>query len=203
MWIFILRVAIILTVLITIIILFIKKVIKTPRQKAVIIVLGVMLVVCVNALPLEQWFLRGNSVAEFFDQMPNTNVQDVVYGKNSCMVTVKTGPSSITHYYLLKTEDGYRQINNDEWFTVAKTSPENGLYQIYKVAGTEDYYLSGQYLGQEEIEISDNVGSKFSLLPDDTLESSSFSYFYFISAYLNAYPEDYSLVVNGKEIVFE
>ena len=203
MWIFILQIAVTRAVITTIIILFVKKVIKTSRQKAVIVALGVVLIVCMNALPLKQWFLRGNSVADIFDQMPGTNVQNVVYGKDSCMVTVKVGPSSITYYYLLKDGDEYRPISDNEWFTVTRTSPGNGLYQINKVAETEDYYLTGQYLGQEEIEISDNVGSEFSLLPDDTSESSTFSYFYFISGYLNAYPIDYSLVVNGEEIVFE
>lgn len=203
MWIFYLRIFLSIAILVSIIVLFAKKIIHKNYLKILIIAVAISFVVCINAFPLEQIFLKANSVEELFIQMvPYGNVQNIVYGKDSCMLTTKVNSSSITHYYFLKIEDGYKPLGDKDVICVEKTSPGNGLYQIYNVSGTQDYYLTGQYIGQNDIEISDNLGSEFSLLQEDTMESSTFSYFYFVEAYLNSYSQDYSLVVNGHEIIF-
>lgn len=204
MWIFYLRIFLSIAILVSVVVLFAKKIIYKNQFRIIIIAVAVTIVVCINTFPFEQIFLKANSVEELFTQMvPYGNVENIVYGKDSCMLTTKVNSSSITHYYFLKTEDGYKPLGDKDVICVEQTSPDNGLYQIYNVLETQDYYLTGHYIGQNDIKISDNLGSEFSLLSEDTMESSTFSYFYFVEAYLNSYSLNYSLIVNGREIIFE
>ena len=83
-------------------------------------------------------------------------IDDMVYGKDSCLVTCIGRDGTREIWFIPKTKNGYRIPGYFNTKRVSQKFDENGLFIVRRVRGTDDYYvfltlhLTG---GQNEIQV--------------------------------------------------
>ena len=200
MWIYWLRILLIAGVIVATVFLIRKKCKKKPLRKWLIIGACIVLVVAINFVPFEQFFLRADTPEELFRQItPYQSVQKVIHGADSCMLIFQGDNQRYESVFYLKTKDGYRTANVVPWVTVAKSSLSEGGFDIIRVTGTNDYYLSGTPSSKEELTVTDNLGSQFQVFQSE----SDGRHYYYVAAYLKGFSENYELYLNENKVALE
>lgn len=178
---------------------FIVHKMKIKRKKIVFllsIVFCTMLVTAISMFPIENLFISDKLPEDIFSYSNMGEIKEIIYGKESCMIVYLTNENSGGYYLIPKTDKGYKMPN---YFTAQKVYDRfdgNGLFKIYNVKGTQDFYVFGTvHLKENDNDIGlyqdgKKVGGSVVRL-DDT----SFIYFY-----LPDFSNEYYLMINGEEI---
>ena len=172
--------------------------VKRKKLMSVSAVVLCMAVVSVTALfPVENLFIHSRSPESIFHYAGSGNIDEIIYGQESCLIVYSNGNSTGGHYIIPKTENGYKIPN---YFTTKRIShkfDENGLFDIYHVNGTQDYYVFGTVDWNDtdnRIAVYNEIGEKV-----DTnivrVENSGFIYFF-----LHNFAGEYYLQINGEII---
>ena len=112
--------------------------VKRKKLMSVSAVVLCMAVVSVTALfPVENLFIHSRSPESIFHYAGSGNIDEIIYGQESCLIVYSKGNSTGGHYIIPKTENGYKIPN---YFTTKRIShkfDENGLFDIYEVNETK------------------------------------------------------------------
>lgn len=172
--------------------------IAKKRFITMLIVLLCMVLLSISAMfPIENFCIDFKNPENVFNYASFGEVDEIVYGKDSCMVIYSRGNSKGGHYIIPKTEKGY---SIPSYFTTKKIShkfDENGIFEVYSVNGTQDYYIFGTaFLENKDskIMVIDENNEK---VDSDIIKVGDTNFIYF---YLNDNPKAYYLLVNGERI---
>lgn len=179
--------------------LFLLRKAKIVRKKLIVVLLLFLCMLLCSAstlLPIENLFVRFSSPQDVFRYSGNGSIEDVVYGKESCLLL---GSESI--YFIPKSDNGYKIGTAFSEKTVANIFNKNGGYQISNVSGTNDFYVWGStVIKGDDFTISDSVNSDIKIKQTQNGDTN----YYTVSVYglINGYTDDYYLVVNHEKQFF-
>lgn len=147
--------------------------------------------------PLENLFVNFESPERVFHYTNSGKMDEIICGQDSCLVVYTKENSTCGHYIIPRTAKGYKIPN---FFAIKKVShqlDENGLFDVYNVKGTKDYYVFATVHLQEEneIEIFNEMGGKIES-NIVRVENTSFIYFF-----LPDFSGEYCLSINGEKIL--
>ena len=93
--------------------------------------------------PIENLFIAFKSPESLFNYAGTGKIDNIISGKDSCMIIYSRGNSSGGHYIIPKIKNGYKI---PDYFTTKKISDkfdESGIFKVYNVKGSQDYYVFG------------------------------------------------------------
>ena len=134
------------------------------RRRRIAAVLGAAL--CLLAMTVSAMFPAENLVMSFrspedvFSYMESGEVLDVLEGDASCAVIYADGRYRAGNLIAAKAADGYHLPGYFSAQRIFHRSDREGTFDIYRMAGTEDYYLFGTVVTKSpELRIADASGS--------------------------------------------
>lgn len=177
------------------------KIAKTVRKKPAAImavVLCTLLLTASAVFPVENLFVRFPSPESVSRYAIPGRIDDMVYGKDSCLVTCIGRDGTREIWFIPKTKSGYRIPGYFNTKRVSQKFDENGLFIVRRVRGTDDYYvfltlhLTG---GQNEIQVfngkDDQAARSFYWVKDS-------DYIYF---FLEDFSKESYLLINGEKVM--
>ena len=134
------------------------------RRRRIAAVLGAalcLLAVTVSAMfPVENLVMSFRSPEDVFSYMESGEVLDVLEGDASCAVIYADGRHMAGNLIAAKAADGYHLPGYFSARRIFHRSDREGTFDIYRMAGTEDYYLFGTVVTKSpELRIADASGS--------------------------------------------
>ena len=134
------------------------------RRRRIAAVLGAalcLLAVTVSAMfPAENLVMSFRSPEDVFSYMESGKVLDVLEGDASCAVIYADGRYMAGNLIAAKAADGYHLPGYFSARRIFHRSDREGTFDIYRMAGTEDYYLFGTVVTKSpELRIADASGS--------------------------------------------
>lgn len=162
------------------------------------IILWTLIISASAAFPPENLFISFKSPESVFHYTCSSDINEIVYGQDSCLIVYTRGNSTSGQYIIPKTAKGYKIPN---FFTVQKKShqfDEYGLFDVYHVEGTQDYYVFGTVRLREEnneIQLYNEAGEKVESKLF-RIENSDFLFFF-----INDSPDGYCLSINGEKVM--
>lgn len=120
-----------------------------------------LLAVTVSAMfPAENLVMSFRSPEDVFSYMESGEVLDVLEGDASCAVIYADGRYMAGNLIAAKAADGYHLPGYFSARRIFHRSDREGTFDIYRMAGTEDYYLFGTVVTKSpELRIADASGS--------------------------------------------
>lgn len=134
------------------------------RRRRIAAVLGAalcLLAVTVSAMfPVENLVMSFRSPEDVFSYMESGEVLDVLEGDASCAVIYADGRYMAGNLIAAKAADGYHLPGYFSARRIFHRFDREGTFDIYRMAGTEDYYLFGTVVVKSpELRIADASGS--------------------------------------------
>ena len=120
-----------------------------------------LLAVTVSAMfPVENLMMSFRSPEDVFSYMESGEVLDVLEGDASCAVIYADGRHMDGNLLVPKASDGYRLPGYFSAHRIFHRFDREGIFDIYRVAGTEDYYPFGTVVTKSlEGQITNAFGS--------------------------------------------
>lgn len=176
----------------------IKKTKIVQKKLVSLLIVGSCLVlISVSGMyPIENLFINFKSPESVFNYASFGKVDDVLYGKESCMVIYSNRNSTGGHYIIPKTEKGYKIPNYFYAKKVSNKFDSNGNFDVYNVLGTHDYYIIGTILSnasEQSIIDSHNQPVKNIIIDMSNTETKTVM----IYSYVENFNTDYYLLING------
>lgn len=174
------------------------KIVRKKLVSLLIVVLCLGLISVSGMFPIENLFINFKSPESVFNYTNFGKVNDVLYGKESCMAIYSNWNSTGGHYIIPKTEKGYKIPN---YFAIKKVSHKfdrNGNFDVYNVLGTQDYYVIGTILSnksEQTIVDSHNESVKNIVIKMGNTETKTV----IIYSYVENFTNDYYLLINGTK----
>lgn len=162
------------------------------------IILCVTLISLTAMFPLENIFYDFKSAENVFRYTTSGEIKETIYGKESAMIVYSKDTSTIGQYIIPKSEKGYEIPT---YFTSNRVSykfDENGIFRVYNVRSTEDYYVLAT------INSSRKKGDNIAVIGKDGVKIETEIYISeegsFLFFYLNDISEDCCLLYNDNKI---
>ncbi len=171
------------------------------RKKRVSIVFAVLFAATISVFsmfPVENLFINFKSPEKVFNYINTGEINEIIYGQDSCLIVYSKGNNTGGYYIIPKTATGYKIPN---YFTIKKIShkfDESGLFDVYNVKGTQDFYVFGTvHLDEKENEIyiCNEMGKK---IEADIVRVEDTSFIYF---FLHDFPNKYYLSINEEKVL--
>lgn len=183
----------------------IKKFVKA-KTKFKRIVFSMLIMVLITSVmtfftvSIENLLCRFDTAESAFHFNHSEEIIDIVEGDSSCMVIYKENKNTISAYYLYKSDANYKIPNVISSKRVKNTIDTNIVLNVDRVIGTNDYYINGLTLSNDNIDyISNNKNDhikKFAIESNVNNEKT-----FFIYNYIGDYEKNnYSLIINGEII---
>ena len=175
------------------------RVTKIVRKKLVSLLLVALCLILVSVsgmYPVENLFINFKSSESVFNYANFCEVNDILYGKESCMVIYTNQNNSGWHYIIPKTEKGYKIPNYFATKKVANKFDKNGNFDVYNVLGTQDYYIVGTILSntsEQNIVDSQNHPVENIMIDMGNTETKTV----ILYSYVENFNKDYYLIMNG------
>lgn len=175
---------------------------KIVRKKLAVIL---TLVVCmalgsVSALfPVENLFVNFKSPTNVLNYYQTGKADDVINGNDSSMIIFSSGNSPGGHFIVPKSTKGYKIPS---LFSVKKVShkfDKSGLFDVYNVKGTNDYYVVGTTISKEsEISVvdSNNEPIKNIVIEMGNTDTKTILLFSFVENFTS----EYYFLINGEKL---
>jgi hypothetical protein len=173
------------------------KIVRKKLVSLLIVVLCLGLISVSGMFPIENLFINFKSPESVFNYTNSGKVNDVLYGKESCMAIYSNWNSTGGHYIIPKTEKGYKIPSCFATKIVSHKFDKSGLFDVYNVKGTQDYYVFGTvHLKDDGNEIDIFDGS------DEKVESNIIrvGHTNFIYFFLDDFSNEYYLLINGEKV---
>lgn len=156
-----------------------------------------LIIVSVSAVyPVENLFVDFKSPESVFNYTNFGEVNDIVYGKESCMVIYTDRNSSGGHYIIPRSEKGYKIPSFFASKKVSNKFDKEGNFDVYNVSGTNDYYVVGIILSntvEPEIIDSENRPVKYITIDMGDTETKTVV----IYSYVENFNNDSYLIIDG------
>jgi len=176
----------------------VKKSKMVNKKKLSIIAFALcMILASVSSLfPVENLlisFEKPEDVLKYSSNIRVLDTEEFVYGNDSCMlVYLKKYESG--HSIIPKSTDGYKIPS---LFSVRRTLQkidDDGMFDVYNVVGTSDYYVIGRISSTEEVSIVDS--NDYAVRFIDIWMNEEYSVILF--GFIEHFTYDYYLVINGE-----
>ena len=146
--------ALILILVIIIPALILNRKVKTKKRRFIYYIIITMLLAITSSLliiPIENSLIKFETPESVFSFNHSEEIIDVVYGNDSCLVIYKSKISNIGLYDIPKYETGYKLSRGFSLKNTKNIIAENAgtSISIYRISGTNDYYIIGDTLPQE------------------------------------------------------
>lgn len=174
------------------------KIVQKKLFSLLIIVLCLVLISVSGMYPIENLFINFESPESVFKYTNFGEVEDVLYGKDSCIIIYSNRNSTGGCYIIPKTEKGYKIPNYFATKKVSNKFDRNGNFDIYNVLGTQDYYIVGTILSktsEQDIFDSNNQPVKNIVIDMGNTKTKTI----IIYSYMENFNNDYYLLINGTK----
>jgi len=151
-------------------------------------------------LPIENLFISfklPNSVLSYYQC---GTVNDIVYGKNSCMIIYSEKNTFGGQFIVPKSEKGYKIPSLFSVKRIFYSIDENGTFEVYNVSGTKDYYSCGMISLKEEANIVDQNHKKINTIITEIPETNIKNVIFY--SFVENFTNDYFIAINGRKIIF-
>lgn len=177
---------------------------KNTNNILVFAVFLCMILISVSGMfPVENLFINFKTPESVFEYASYGEINDIVYGNNSCMVVCSKGGNNIGQYIIPKKEEVYKISGYFDTKKAFHKFDKSGNFDVYNLSGTSDYYVIGimRVIGNEtNIKDSNNINVKsIAFESGDNGKTKTLLIYAFVENFTN----DYFLLVNGEKIVFE
>ena len=172
---------------------------KIARKKLVCALAVILCFVSVTAsavFPVENLFTYFGSPESVFNYTHFGKTNDVICGKNSCMVIYTDHSNTGGHYIVPKTEKGCRIPGYFYAKRISHKFDKNGSFDVYKASGTDDCYIVGVIISDSsEPEIVDDRNEPV----ENTVikMGDTDTYTVIVYAYTENFSNDYCLYIDG------
>ena len=170
---------------------------KKNRRLWISGLVGVIVLILSSLYPFENLFYHFQSPEQAFHYASTGTVQKVIDGEDSCMVIYAKDQSNYSQYFVLKSAQGYQLPPPSDCKQVANTFGPDGIFNVWQVTGTQDYYVDGVVHLKEQENIINVLDSSGQILDTEIYILDGTEYIYF---YLPDAPENYHLDVNGQTL---
>lgn len=194
-----------LFVLLFLVVQIIFKLVFRDWKKRKIVFFGLCIAAVITlflfSLPVENMLLSFDKPKEAFRYISFSEIDDVLYGKESAMILYsrKNGPAS---QMILPMKNGkYKLPDSFDLKCVDSSFLKEGSVFIFWAKGTKDYYVIGDIATNSDTVpvVTDNAGSQFEVQVGKGYTQISDYISYTFWAYTFDLKEDYSIAVNGQE----
>ena len=191
-----LRISIVLATLLVLFLLIVKKWInKTAFFALLAMVVGLSLILCNT--PFENSFFTFSSPQEVFDYAKQGELIDTVEGVDSvAMISKENNTYSI--FFAKKVSDGYKIMPLKSISKQSIKQWDSINLCIYRISGTDDFYLRVWGVTENEIVFSDCQNSDFSPIYEDFSNKKIVNCVAIID-----YEDGYYCSLDGNPIVFD
>lgn len=173
-----------------------SKIVRKKLVSILMVALCFILVSVSGIYPVENLFVNFSSPESVFNYANFGEVNDILYGKESCMVIYTNQNSSGGHYIIPKTEKGYKIPNYFATKKVSNKFDKNGNFDVYNILGTQDYYMIGTIFSDtSEQNIVDNQNHPVENIIIDMGDTETKTVV--IYSYVENFNSDYYLIING------
>ena len=174
----------------------IKASIQVKKKKLIFIsaFLGIVTMIFSSLFPIENAFIHFKTAEQVFSYTQAGTIEKIIDGKESCLVIYSEDKSTYGQYIIPKTENGYKIPNSFLFKQIQYKFDKNGIFEVFQVTGTQDFYVSGTVHLKERDNTINIFNDKNQKIESDIfrLENSDFIYFY-----LPTYSDEYYLMING------
>lgn len=125
------------------IIFILKNNIIKPISKKRILIISVLFLVTIFLVPVENLFVDFKTPESVFNYKHIGRIEKIIHGNESCMVYYSKGKASYSYIFIEKNGENYKIANTFNNKKISKKIDENGVFEIYNVTGTNDYYVLG------------------------------------------------------------
>lgn len=185
--------------------IIIKKFVKAKTKLkriffSVLIMVLITSVISFFTVSIENLICKFDTAESAFHFNHSEEIIDIVDGDSSCMVIYEKNKNTIGIYYLYKSDTNYRIPNIISSKRVKNILNTDITFNVAKVIGTNDYYINGLALSNENIDyISNNKNGhikKFAIASNVNNKQR-----FFIYDYIGDYEtNDYYLIINDEII---
>lgn len=180
-----------------------KKIVRKNLVCILSIVICLGLVSVSAIFPLENVFINFKSPKQVFSYTRLGKVNDILYGKDSCLVICSNLNGTYGHYIIPKNEKGYKVPNYFTEKKVLKKFDQNGSFNVYHVSGTQDYYVSGTIISSSTNQnVVDNYNRQVKTVSINM--GSTEIKTVFLYSYVENLKDEYYFFINGTKVkIFE
>lgn len=174
-----------------------SKIVRKKLITILTIILCMILLFVSAVFPIENLFINFKSPESVFNYANSGNIYKIIYGQESCMVIYSKGNSTFGHYIMPKTEKGYKVPSYFDTKKVSHKFDKNGLFDVYNVKETQDYYIFGTVHLKEkenELDIFNGNGEK---VESNIVRVKNTNFIYF---FLYDFSNEYYLIINDEKI---
>ena len=179
-----------------------SKKIKDYQEKIMVnlpIILWMVLVSVSMLFPVENLFWSFKSPNEVLSYYIGGSTKEVISGNDSSMIIYYGRKNPGGHFIVPKSENGYKIPSIFSVKRVSYKLDRDGLFNVYNVSGTSDYYVVGSISSsEEEISVMDSRGEmvKNIIVEMGDTGIKRIRFFAFVENFTN----EYYLIVNGERI---
>lgn len=150
--------------------------------------------------PIENLFINFESPKDVFNYYQKGKVDNIINGNDSSMIIYSNGNNSGGHYIVPKVSKGYKLPS---LFSVKKVShrfERDGIFDIYNVLGTNDYYVVGMIISKESgIDIVDVDHEPIEEIIINTGNTDTDIKTILIYSFAENLTSEYYLLINGEK----
>lgn len=152
-------------------------------------------------IPVENLLITFKSPEDVFNYTNKGTINDIIYGKDSCIIIYSENNDSYSFDVIPKHSNGYKiPYLWTEKLIAAKMEGSTSFY-LYVVSNTNDYYVLGNCITKEDdLKISDNIDSQISLIniyENNPVDAKN----YLIYTYLRGPLKEYYLTIEEEKII--
>lgn len=176
-----------------------SKIVRKKIISLISVVLSLILISASGMFPIENLFISFKSPEDLFNYVGFGKINDVVYGKDSCMIIYSEGSNTVGKLIVPMSKEGYKIPN---YFEMRKVLNKLGQYvhvDVYNALGTNDYYIFGTVVSKEnEINITDKNDQPVKNIAIGMGNSDMNTIF--IYSYTQDFTDSYYLIVNENKV---
>jgi len=178
-----------------------RKFVKKKLINILAIILSIVLCSVSSFLPVENLFITFRSPKDVFNYTRFGIIENIIHGKDSCMVNYLTTNDSRSYLFVSKIENGYKILTWLNEKNVFHKFSEEGTFDVYNILRTNDYYVLGMISSEEDkINIVDNNNKEVQKIITE-VENTKIKHVIFY-AFVENFTNDYFILVNDKKIFF-
>jgi len=173
------------------------KIVK-KRASTILIVIFFMVLLSISAMfPVENLFYNFKSPESVFNYTNSGKIDEIIYGQKSCMVIYSKWNSTGGHYVIPKSEKGYKIPRYLSTKKVSHKFDKDGIFDVYNVKGTNDYYIFGIVHLKENKNQIDVFNKKDEKVESNIFVKKNMSFIYF---FIYDFSNEYYLLINGEKV---
>ena len=171
--------------------------IKHKKRLSVLAIVSCMLLISASGMfPVENLFVSFESPESVVKYAYFGKVEEAIYGQDSCMIVCSQGNRTYNRYIVPKSDKGYKIPNVFNAKKISHKFTDVGLFETYKVNGTQDYYVIGTIAVETDNEIGVYNGNHEKVECDVAIIKDA----EFICMFVPGFSNEYYVMINGEKI---